>query len=284
MTALPEGIHYDVVEKDYRSDPGLNQSTLKAFGAASTPRQFRYQCDSPKEETSSLRIGSFVDHVLFFPSELDKRFAIWKEYRRGKEWTAFEELHKDKVILNGPEYQRATGIIASLESHTDTQRIFNVCRKQVAFYGMHPELCVRMKGLVDLLPDPALCHHSLLEYVFDFKTSADASPEGFAKLAWQLGYDVQAAWYLDGLNACGIPVNRIGFIVVESEPPHDVAIHYFNRFSREVTKARSKVEGYAKQFMACMQSGEWPGYGDGWTEIKFSDWQMRNKAERQAIY
>jgi hypothetical protein len=287
MTTLPLGLSYDAPEELYRSDPGLNQSLLKAFGRAKSPLHFQWEKDHPKEETDALRIGRFVDAAVLGKAgslSLNDHFAVYTgAVRRGKEWESFKEIHAGKTILNESESERAVIAAAAVSLHQDAQLIFTVCARQVAVVAELPSIG-RVKGLIDLLPDKTRCDPLLLAYIFDLKTSSDASPEGFARSCYDFGYDIQAALYMDALNACGVPVKNFGFIVVENKPPHQVAIHYFPRNSVEIIEARKKYEGWMGKYLACVAKGEWPGYGSEWTRIEYKPWQLAEKGwEREMM-
>ena len=285
MNPLPNGIHFDIPEDLYRADPAINQSLLKAFSRAPTPQHFRYEQEHPREETAELRIGNYVDTFMFDKGCIPDKFAVWESRRQGKDWEAFEAANADKTILNKAEQGRALGIIKSLLSHEDAVKIVSACTHQTVAIAEHPALKCRMKGAIDLLPDLSRCHASLAEYVFDLKTSADASPEGFAMQCWRLGYAVQAAFYGDLLELCGRKTTTFGFIVAENEPPHQVAIHYFKRDSIEIIEARKKYEGWMEKYLACVAKGEWPGYGSEWTRIEYKPWQLAEKwSEREMLY
>jgi PDDEXK-like domain of unknown function (DUF3799) len=284
MILLPLGLHHDIPVDQYRADPAVNQSTLKAFGRAPTPYHFRYDREHPKEETAELRIGSYVDGWMFSNKLLDTNFAIWKDRRQGNAWKEFEEANKSKTILNSKEHERASGAIKAVCNHDDSVKIVNACSTQVIAIAEHPVLKCRMKGAIDLLPDLGRCSALLAEYAFDLKTSADASPEGFAMQCWRLGYAVQAAFYGDLLELCGRKTSTFGFIVVENEPPHQVAIHYFKRDSIEIIEARKKYEGWMKAYLSCVETNNWPGYGSEWTRIEFKPWQLSDRSwERELM-
>lgn len=278
MTALSTGLHFDVPESVYRADAGLNQSLLKAFGKAKSPAHFRYDQEHPKEETDSLRIGSYVDCALFRIKELTQQFTAWPEERRGAAWHTFKSAQAGKVILNGAELDRASGAVAAIINHDDSQKLFPACNKQVAAIAEHPKLKIRMKALIDLLPDPAHCDPLLLEYAFDLKTAADASPEGFAKACYEFGYDIQAAFYSDILNLLGRNIKTFGFIVVENRPPHLVKIHYLSNDSREIRRARERYQQWAIAYLDCLKHDHWNGYAESWSEITFKPWMLRDEA------
>jgi len=280
MTTLPLGLGYNIPEELYRSDHGLNQSLLKAFGTAKSPQHFLWEKEHPKEETDSLRIGRFVDAAMLgnvSSFSLNDHFAVFTgAVRRGKEWESFKEFNAGKTILNQQESERAIGAAAALSDHEDSQRILKVCSKQVAVIA-EPTNIGRCKGLIDLLPDSKLCDPLLLAYAFDLKTAADASPEGFARACYDFGYDIQAAFYMDILNACGVPVKNFGFIVVENKPPHLVKIHYLERESLIIRRAQEKYTNWGIAYRECVKRDFWPGYGGSWSEITYRPWMLKDE-------
>lgn len=275
---LSPGLHYDLPDDVYRADPGINQSLLKAFGNAKSPARFRYECDHPGEETEALRIGSYVDCALFRINELTKDFVAWPEERRGKAWYAFRSAQAGKTILNGAELDRASGAVAAVVNHEDFDRIFKVSNTQVAAVVEHPKLKLRMKALIDLLPDPKRCHPALLEYAFDLKTASDASPEGFSRACYDFGYDIQAAYYADILNFLGAKVATFGFIVVESRPPHLIKVHFLAIDSDIIRRARRRYEKWMLEYHTCLTTDSWPGYTESWSEITYNKpWMLRDE-------
>lgn len=276
---LPIGLHYDLPDEVYRKEPGFNQSNLKSFAKANTPQHFKYGADHPAEPTASLRIGSFVDTALLRPEVLGRKFAIWSEgARRGAAWNTFKEANGERAILTVDEQEAALGCIEAVKAHDDAMKLIRACRSQVAAIANHPTLGFRMKALFDILPDPERCDPALLDYLFDLKTTNDASPEGFTDSCWKYGYDVQAAFYMDALEYAGGPkVNHFGFIAVENEPPHGVKIHFLRRDSKEIRRARESYEAWMRYYAECHGKNSWPGYTDSWTEIAFKPWQIRTE-------
>ena len=65
--------------------------------------------------------------------------------------------------------------------------------------------------------------------IVDLKTTMDASPDAFARTAANFNYPLQAAYYVDGLQAAGIAspdaVTSFVFLVVEKTPPYGVAVY-----------------------------------------------------------
>lgn len=285
MTFLHPGIHYDVPEEVYRKEPGFNQSLLKSFAKANTPAHFKWGQDHPAEPSESLRLGTFVDALVTHglkatPEMIDgtSNFTLWSDTRRGNAWKIFKEANRGKTILTRDEYDRGLEIAEAVRQHDDAMKLIRACRSQVVVIAENPRLGAgyRMKALIDLLPDTSRCDPALADYIFDLKTTNDASPEGFTESCWKFGYDVQAAFYLDALEYAGGPkANHFGFIAVENEPPYGVKIHFLRRDSKELRRARESYEAWMKYYAECLAKNHWPGYTDSWTELSFKPWQVR---------
>ena len=94
--------------------------------------------------------------------------------------------------------------------------------------------------------------------IVDVKTTADASPEGFGRLAYNLGYHMQADWYITGWET--VTGERLPFVwlTVEADPPHLVAVYYAT--DDQIAAGHALNADARALFAACESSGEWPGY------------------------
>jgi len=112
----------------------------------------------------------------------------------------------------------------------------------------------------------------------DLKTTLDASRETFMRQLWNLRYDVQAAFYMDGLySATGILPHSFVWIVVETEAPFGVAIYRMGYADLEV--AQADIANGAAKYVECTASGEWPGYSTEVQEIKLPPWARAARRE-----
>ena len=263
---LSPGIHYGVPFDAYRADPGINQSLLKAFGKAKSPAHYIYERDHPKDEPKHSKIGRYVDSMLFT--------------KTGPVVTGDERA--------SDEFETALACKLHVMFNNDANKILMACQYQAVViidsdYDSETGGVPRLKGLIDLLPDPAKCDPLLLDYAFDLKTAADASPEGFRDACSKFGYHVQAAYYGDLAESAGRKITTFGFIVVETKPPHCVAIHYMPMDSHEIRRGRELYQRWLKDYSACLEKNQWPGYGEAWTEIRFKPWQLRDEWETQRM-
>jgi hypothetical protein len=98
---------------------------------------------------------------------------------------------------------------------------------------------------------------------------------------WDLGFDVQAAFYQRGLKAITGETVEPRFVIIESEPPYAVTVLALAPSSMEL--AHTKVQWAIDTWRTCMKTGVWPGYP---TEISYAElpaWQATKWAEERFI-
>lgn len=113
--------------------------------------------------------------------------------------------------------------------------------------------------------------------IVDLKTTEDASPEGFAKSMANYRYDVQAAYYLDGVQqATGKRPKAFVFIAVEKKTPYGVGVYVLDSDSLELGRAQYQHD--LRIYAECVRTGEWPGYGDKIQTISLPAWHANKNA------
>lgn len=100
--------------------------------------------------------------------------------------------------------------------------------------------------------------------IYDLKTTVDASPDAAIRTVETYGLDVQAAHYLDVFEAVTGERRRMRFVLVEKEPPHEVAVVELHDDPESeadwMADARSKVREARRIWRECLDAGQWPGY------------------------
>lgn len=94
--------------------------------------------------------------------------------------------------------------------------------------------------------------------ILDLKTTRDASASAFSWSIAKYGYDVQAAFYTDGLRKIIGRELPFYFLAVESASPHAVALYRADDEMLEVGRKKYRAGLEIKQW--CDETGEWPGY------------------------
>ena len=279
MTLKP-GIHFNMHEDGYRSDPGLNQSLVKRFIAAPTPFHFKYEQDHPPEKSDAMKLGSAVDCLVSDAAKFKERFIVWQGGRRqGKEWDAFELRAEDArmEILTLAEKERVIGMVNALEANEDASGIIRHSKRQVVAIADHPSLGFRMKALIDLLPD------TNSEWLFDLKTAAGADCNTFHDQCFKLDYAMQARWYMDTCRFAGVYIKSFGFVVVENEPPHGVQIHYYDYEDEAIGRAGLRYAEAVPRLLECVKNNAWPDYGAAWRKVTTKPWMLKEQQEGEAL-
>lgn len=115
----------------------------------------------------------------------------------------------------------------------------------------------------------------------DYKTTPDASAAAFSKSVANFGYHNQAGWYLDGAIALlGVRDPAFVFIAQEKIAPYLVNVIELDRYALEI--GRSLNEEAVETYLACMESGEWPGYPNDVTQIALPRWAEMSFEETRA--
>ena len=137
------------------------------------------------------------------------------------------------------------------------------------------------RARLDWLPDDGAI-------IWDYKSTTDANPDAWQRRLFDLGFDVQAAFYLRGVRAVlGIENPGFRFIVQETTAPYALSINALTPAA--MTMAEVKVERALSIWRWCMEHDRWPGYPKEtcyiepppWELSKFEEMKARDEAARE---
>lgn len=95
--------------------------------------------------------------------------------------------------------------------------------------------------------------------ILDYKTTdASANPSDWARMAINMGYDIQTALYLRGVDALEKSSPKFVFLVQETEEPY--LCSFIGLPPEFLAMGVSKVDYGIFLWRQCMASGDWPGY------------------------
>ena len=97
--------------------------------------------------------------------------------------------------------------------------------------------------------------------IADLKSCITASREGFSKAVANFGYDIQAAFYIDGMKAVTGKSVDFYFIAVEKTSPFSTACYKASQEMIEV--GRAKYRGALELLKWCRENNRYPGYQPG---------------------
>jgi hypothetical protein len=188
-------------------------------------------------------------------------------------YAAVEVVHADnwrtKVAQKSRDEARAAGRIPLLESVlADVEAMVAAARAQLEQHAADPPLFTDGKPEQTLVWEEAggvICRARLdwlrddRRTIDDLKTtSRSASPEAYSRALFGVGGDVQAAFYVRGVQELTGETPEFRWVIVETQPPF--ALSVVSPGPDVLTIGRKKVEYAIDVWRRCLTTGEWPGY------------------------
>lgn len=116
--------------------------------------------------------------------------------------------------------------------------------------------------------------------IVDLKTTVSADPNEFARTAYNFGYFISAAMYVDTWKA--VTGEDVGFLflLVEKTAPFLVSVVELDKEALDY--GRSMVERGKRIYQECTASGEWPGYPNATVSLpKYATYQLEEILENE---
>jgi exodeoxyribonuclease VIII len=237
--------------KEYRAFPALNQSAAKVL-VGNSPAHYQAYINTPQEETKALRFGTFVHSAILEPHTLDDLYATAPDCdRRTKDgkaaWAEFATANAGKTILDYEE--SAMGhLVASSARHALKVHGVEFDATEVMFHVDYNG--VPLKAAIDGVSG---------DYLWDIKTTDDASAAGMLKAIRNYRYNLQAYWYrLVYELATGRRPLGFRFLFVEKEPPFACAVCEVG--PELMSWAIADFEKAVNLYKECTASRVWPSY------------------------
>jgi PDDEXK-like domain of unknown function (DUF3799) len=259
--------------EDYKAFPAMNGSVLTE-GRRSL-RHLRYAWEHGRKDTDAMRYGRLVHCLLLEPSEVANRYRAWEGARRGNDYKDFvvvAEQDGAEVIKQEGQYSLDAAIEAS-QWFLKTPRVRElIAAGQAEQTVLGVECGLQCKGRLDWV---STSQHILT----DLKNSTVIEPRDFGRAFYKYGYDIKLGLYQRWLNRGTNDQWPVEVIVLESQPPYDVAIYPIADaiLDRGVEKALQIMQSVAE----AIESDKWPGVGgdDGLLGLEVPFWEMEEEME-----
>jgi hypothetical protein len=269
----------------YERAPGIRQSNLKLL--ARSPAHLRYALEHPTPSTPDQILGTVLDMALFDPAN------VWNRcYTRPKEYVDFKgckkpwhngstfakdwyRQHGDKPVITPSQFNDIILMRDAIMKHPAAALALSAGKINRAMFWMDESTGLQCKAYPDLMSGNT---------IVDLKKCRDAGEHNFSKTIANFGYDVQAAWYLDGGVATGQIEENAGhfvFIVAEDAPPYAVAVWELQPES--VSFGRLKYRRLLNRYLDCVGEGKWPAYSANIEYIGLPGWAKKAEFEALAL-
>ncbi len=239
--------------QEYLAIDALNWSTLKAM--EDSPLAMVHRRDTPSPDTPARVLGRATHTAVLEPDRFETEVITYDGTRRGKAWEAFRDANEARTILNPREHDACHAMSEAVRSDAAAWRYLVHGEPELSLQWTDPETGIACKGRIDWLT--VIGGEIILT---DLKSARDITERGIGKACAQYGYHGQLAFYVDGLAALGVRVDRVVMVAVSNQEPHDVGVFYVETTALEV--GREWYRSLLARYVECRQAERWPGRYD----------------------
>ena len=250
-----------VSDATYHANPALGSSTVKRFASMPPAKAIL-----PMTPNRQMVLGTCFHSCM---AGIAGPYLVAGDLRT-KEGKAIRDqaIKEDIPCLNVAEHEQVREMVSSCRLNPLVTELLLAPDRLIEHAGF-----AKYKG-VDVKVKPDLVVPAM-KLMVDWKTTRDASPEGFAKAVANLGYHIQEHHYrLVWDKANGPPVTRFLFVCVETREPYLTAIYELDR----ATRYEGEVAWNAAftLYKSCLRLKHWPGYEQEPQRLQIPRWAFKH--------
>ena len=175
-------------------------------------------------------------------------------------------MNADKKLLSLSDFDTALRMRDAVHSHPAASVLLQQGKAEQTVLFDEPMTGAKCKIRPDWLSETG--------FIVDVKSTEDSSPYGFGKSSLNYRYDVQGAFYYDGLAyATGARPDGFAFIAVEKKPPYLVGVYFVT--SEIFDLGRKKYLQNLETYIQCKQNNIWPGYSEYMEPLAFPAYALK---------
>jgi hypothetical protein len=271
------GLVPDMDEDWYHADPvqggSLSVSGAKLLLPPNCPAIYKHRREHPKH-TRSMDLGTVV-HGMILGTGQPVQVIDADSYRTKAAQQARDAATAEGFVpMLAAEHDRAAVIAQAVRDHDIAGGLFAEGDAEQSMFWPDEEFGIWLRGRIDWLT-----HFDGVPTIADLKTSADASPQEFARSAAKFGYWMQDPWYRDGLGRLlGCDPDEIDFIfaVVQTDPdkPHLVMTYRLTPEHADLGRETGRIA--REMYRDCTASGNWPAWSESIEDLPLPGWAVRD--------
>ena len=242
-----------MTEQEYRAAGGINKSTL--WEMRKSPAHYKYLLEHPTEDTAALHFGRALHSAVLTPTAFKRDFRkapdVDKRTKAGREtYTAWKASLPDGVEeISTEDAQTIKDMVKAIRGNAVAMKLLKGTRREKPLFWTDSGTGLLCKCRIDALSSST---------AVDLKTTTDASSRAFQRDALKYGYHLQAAHYLNGIEAVTGNKPDWYFIAVEKSAPY--AVHVFKATDQFIEYGDYMRDELLEAVKRCTESGEWSGY------------------------
>lgn len=262
---LQDAAYIEKLEKEH----GLNYYNVDCLSATGikkiikSPKAYQYFMEEASKKTKDLVIGQLLHCMILEPDKVTERFKRAEFSGTTTEGKAERADAKAKglELVPASDFDECVEMAESVLNHETagvlfTEELKRNCEVEYYFTKDVNGTTIPCKAKADqrfLFPDGSAC-------ILDIKTCRDEflHPEELQKVIFNMGYYIQAAWYLDNDKLCNPdnPANDFYFVFVSKSQPHLVTV--FRLDEAWIELGRKEYQKGMEIYAECLRTGEYP--------------------------
>lgn len=280
---IKPGLYRDISFEEYLSWPFVHHSDLVKFNQ--TAAHVRESMLHPKKDTAAMEFGQAYHTAILEPGRFAKEYIasittdgdgkkLDRRYKAGKAaWEEFEKNSRGMTILDPDDYDTLIGMQRRLWRHPSAKELLSAPgHSEVSIVWVDDETGLKCKARID-----RVAVYGGYPYLIDLKTTdRDASERSVSITISSYKYHQQAGMYHAGMEALFPgPYRKFAFIFQEKARPYEPSVNDLDDIA--LAQGKSQFRKHINRFRECLDTGEWPGYGDGIGLVGIQQWAMNQE-------
>jgi hypothetical protein len=258
---LPERLQIPAAE--YHRYPAASSTQLK--NVLRSPAHYKVALEHPAPSTPAQSLGTLIHLAVLEPDNFRANTVVKPKFSgKGSRALAqdWDKEHEGKIVVEHEQMRIIDGVLHSLTTHRTARELLRVGNMEESFFWQDPVTGLVCKCRPDLWKDRT---------IVDIKSTLNGSPQEFPRAIANLGYHLQAAFYLDGVSAVlGEQFQHFSIIAVEKVPPYAVATYVLDEATLDV--GRMLYRRALRSLRKCKIQNYYPGYPDRLISTSLPSW------------
>jgi len=284
---------YEVSFEEYRAWPAINASALK-IGYQTSALHMKAAIDGVLNSDSRARkFGRAIHARLLEPDTFAERFLIagrcqellksgkrkgepcgkWGRFHYDGSWFCGAHRHEAAVepaeYVDGNEAEQIERIVKSVYSHS-------VVKMLSAHGGAEVSIIWNWDGFACKARfDKWITKANCPDTIVDLKKCQvfKADDHSLQSSIRTYGWDLQAAWYVDGAEKITGTKPLWAWVFLEDNEPFDTRPVWCSKALMEI--GRIKMQSAFDLYKCCVEVSQWPGYCENIEELYPAEWEMK---------
>ncbi len=238
--------------KDYHAGEEISHSGIVKL--LKSPEHYMQYKNGEDEPTPAMEFGSAFHAFILEPEVFAKEYVLAPKFDKrttaGKEAAAkWDEENAGKTPLTADVMESLAAMRTSVFKHAGAASMLVTGESETSLFWTDEITGLKCR----IRPD-----HWFEGGMADLKSCISANKADFAKAVANLGYDIEAAFYIDGMKAVTGKSVDFFFIAVEKTAPYTTACYKASQEMIEV--GRAKYRGALELLKWCQENNQYPGY------------------------